>query len=83
MGLRRYALRILIAVDQLANTLLGGDPDETISDSLYRHKTEGAPFACVLCRFLDTFERDHCRKSYLRGVQRMHDALAAPPSRHP
>lgn len=77
MGVRRYALRVLIAGDQLINTLLGGDPDETLSDSLYRHKTEGKRFACVICRFLDNFERDHCRKSWLRGVKRMQDALAA------
>lgn len=77
MGLRRYGLRILIAADQFGNTILGGDPDETISDSLYRHKLEGKRFACVLCRFLDLFEQDHCRKSWLRGLQRMRDALAA------
>lgn len=77
MGVRRYLIRVLISVDQMANTLLGGCPDETISDSLYRHKTEGAKFACVLCRFLDLFERDHCRKSWLRGIKRMQDALAA------
>lgn len=77
MGVRRYLLRVLIAGDQLLNTLAGGDPDETISDSLHRHNTEGAKFACVLCRFLDLFERDHCRKSWLRGIKRMRDALAA------
>ena len=80
MGLRRYVLRVLIAADQLANAALGGDPGETISDSLHRHNVEGARFACILCRFLDLFERDHCRKSFERGVKRMRDALAAPPS---
>lgn len=29
-----YLLNILIAVDQLINTLAGGDPDETISSRL-------------------------------------------------
>lgn len=29
--IRRYVWNLLIAVDQLANTVLGGDPDETIS----------------------------------------------------
>lgn len=77
MGLRRYLLRVLIAGDQLINTLLGGDPDETLSDSLHRHNVEGKRFACVICGFLDLFERDHCRKSFERGIQRMRDALAA------
>lgn len=27
----RYVLNILIAIDQLGNAILGGDPDETIS----------------------------------------------------
>lgn len=31
---QRYLLNILIAVDQLASALLGGDPDETISSRL-------------------------------------------------
>lgn len=77
MGVRRYALRVLIAADQMLNALLGGDPDETISDSLYRHQLEGKRFACVLCRLFGLFEREHCRKSWLRGLQRMRDALAA------
>lgn len=29
--LKRYGWNLLIALDQLGNTLLGGDPDETIS----------------------------------------------------
>lgn len=77
MGVRRYLLRVAIAADQMLNTLAGGDPDETVSDALYRHKTEGKRFACVLCRLFDLFEDDHCRKAWLRGIKRMRDALAA------
>jgi hypothetical protein len=29
--MRRYIINVLIAIDQLANALTGGDPDETIS----------------------------------------------------
>jgi hypothetical protein len=32
-----YFIRILIAIDQLANTIAGGDPDETISSRLGKH----------------------------------------------
>lgn len=28
---RKYLMNLLVSIDQLANTLLGGDPDETIS----------------------------------------------------
>ncbi|PWC81246.1 hypothetical protein [Azospirillum sp. TSH64] len=30
----RYLLGVLVALDQLANAILGGDPDETISSRL-------------------------------------------------
>lgn len=33
-ALRRYLLNVLVAIDQLFSTLLGGDPDETISSRL-------------------------------------------------
>lgn len=32
--IRRYLLNVLVAVDQLINALLAGDPDETISSCL-------------------------------------------------
>lgn len=32
--MRKYIWNILIAIDQLGNTLLNGDPDETISSRL-------------------------------------------------
>ena len=31
-----YLLRLLIALDQLANALIGGHPDETLSARAYR-----------------------------------------------
>lgn len=33
-----YLLRVAIGFDQLLNTLLGGEPDETISARLHRHR---------------------------------------------
>lgn len=35
-----YIKRVLISVDQLANTIIGGQPDETISAKIYRMKIE-------------------------------------------
>lgn len=35
---RSYFLNVAIGFDQFCNTLLGGDPDETISARLYRHR---------------------------------------------
>ena len=34
----KYFLNILISLDQMGNTLLGGDPDETISSRLGKLK---------------------------------------------
>jgi hypothetical protein len=62
---KRYLLNILIAVDQLLNTLLFGDPDETISSrcgkAIRRAKTPRKwTIAYWLNKFLDLFEKDHC-----------------------
>ncbi|WP_454731500.1 MULTISPECIES: hypothetical protein [Cupriavidus] len=65
--MRKYLLNLLIAIDQGANTLLGGDPDETISSRAGKGQAEGKRWACVLCRFLDWFERGHCTKSIERN----------------
>ncbi len=32
----KYARNVVIALDQAANALLGGDPDETLSSRLHR-----------------------------------------------
>jgi hypothetical protein len=59
--LRRYFWNILISVDQLINTLLGGDPDETISSRCgkYRHRK----ICRFICQILDKIEYRHCEKS--------------------
>lgn len=58
----RYFWNILIAVDQLANALLGGDPDETISSRSGKRQHEQA-WAKYLCKFLNWIDTDHCQKS--------------------
>lgn len=58
-----YILNILVAVDQLANTILGGDPDETISSRAAKAQRLKKPWGCVLCKFLDLFQKGHCDKS--------------------
>jgi len=51
---------LLIAVDQLANTLLRGDPDETISSRAYREKWRIVP----LIDAVFWFDPEHCRTSF-------------------
>lgn len=63
---KRYFWNILISIDQLANTFLFGSPDETISSRMGKHiaKKEDKCHICwFVCRFLDLFEKDHCKKS--------------------
>lgn len=57
------AWRLLIAADQLANAAFNGHEDETISERAARAQRQGTPWACVLCKFLDNFDKNHCGKS--------------------
>lgn len=36
-AIKKYAYNVLISIDQLVNTLAGGDPDETISSRVGKH----------------------------------------------
>ena len=58
----RYIWNILISIDQLCNTLLGGSPDETISSRAGK-KEETQLWAKILCKMLNLFETDHCKNS--------------------
>jgi hypothetical protein len=62
--MKRYLWNILISIDQFFNTLLGGDPDETISSRLGKHLAKhDCPFCNLVCKFLNLFQKDHCIKS--------------------
>lgn len=56
----RYIVNVLLALDQLLNAVLGGYPDETISSRAGKARLEQKRWACVLCKFLDIFDKDHC-----------------------
>lgn len=58
-----YVWNILIAVDQLANVVLAGDPDDTISSRAGREKAKGKTVWCLLCKVLDLFDKRHCDES--------------------
>lgn len=60
-----YFRRVLIAVDQLLNALLGGWPDETLSSRAWRWELSG--IHSWPRRVIDTlffWETDHCQESY-------------------
>lgn len=58
----KYFWNILISIDQLGNTLLGGDPDETISSRMGKRK-ETCKVCYWLCRLLSLIDHRHCTKS--------------------
>lgn len=61
--------RLLVAIDQLWNVLLGGNnPDETISSAVGRKALQGRRGFIVLEAFINLpfaflGERDHCQRS--------------------
>ena len=62
--IKRYFYNIFVAVDQLINTLLYGDPDETISSRIgkaiyQRHSTN--PILIKIDQFLNWIQPDHCK----------------------
>lgn len=61
--MKLYILNILIAIDQLGNALINGNPDETISSRAGKAMIAGKKWGCVLCKFLDWFQKDHCKKA--------------------
>ncbi|WP_448510026.1 pseudouridine synthase [Immundisolibacter sp.] len=60
--------QILIAIDQLANTIIGGWADETLSSRAWREERR------VLVAFIDGlffWEENHCEASYISERERM------------
>lgn len=61
---RRYLWNVLIGLDQFANTLLGGDPDETISSRMGKNVAKrNCPFCNFMCELLNLIDKNHCQKS--------------------
>lgn len=60
----KYFWNILISIDQFFNTILGGDPDETMSSRMGKYVRRGRGwFPCTLCKLLNIFQKDHCIRS--------------------
>lgn len=58
-----YIVNNLVALDQFVNTLIGGDPDMTLSGRFGRAIIENRCFLCkVICKVLDVFDKGHCVK---------------------
>ena len=62
----KYILNLLISIDQLANTILLGSPDETISSRIgkmaYVYNVKSKPILWLV-KILNKIDPDHCKKS--------------------
>ena len=63
---KKYIINILISIDQLGNTIAGGDPDETISSRLGKIKIRHGgtipwyhPMAKIIDWALDQIDPNH------------------------
>jgi hypothetical protein len=62
---RRYVIRVLVAIDQLGNALLGGSEDETISSRVGRNAIAGKKWALITEKVINAlfwFQPNHCRR---------------------
>jgi hypothetical protein len=61
----RYIFNILIAIDQLFNAILFGDPDETISSRIGKKIRAGTKnkFLIVVAKILDWIDPNHVIKT--------------------
>ena len=63
--------QVLIAIDQLLNTLLGGWADETLSSRAWRLRND--PVWWWLYEFINVlffWQHDHCHESYISELLR-------------
>lgn len=67
--MKQYLFNLLVAIDQLLNTLRGGSPDETLSSAAYRTEVKGRILGCVFRPVIDfifrPWEKHHCHGAYL------------------
>ena len=59
-----YVMKVLIAVDQLANAVIGGHPDETLSAAAHRRHLEGNSGWRNFINRIFFWQEDHCKDAY-------------------
>ena len=82
MSLKEWFFQILVALDQLLNTVLcKGWADETMSSTVYRMERDGRFWGWLrpVIDGLFFFQPLHCYQSYLAGL----DRATNPPEKRP
>ena len=67
-----YIKNVLIALDQLANALIGGWPDESLSSRAWREYCSGQRLwpKRLIDVLLLWFDKNHCEESYKSEILR-------------
>lgn len=65
--------------DCLCNAIAGGDPLETISSRAGKAMLAQQTWGCVLCRFLNLFQQNHC----LKAIEKNEGSRAVIPDANP
>jgi hypothetical protein len=74
--MKRYLINILIALDQLVTTLIGGYPDESLSSYAYRMNVQRKPWGRIWRPIIDLLfswqkiPGGHCLAAYQEERQR-------------
>ena len=71
----RYLKNVLLGLDQLGTTLVGGYPDETLSSYAYRLERDGKLGGRIFRPLIDALPfwgPEHCKSSYLSERAREH-----------
>lgn len=72
--MKAWLLNMLIGLDQLANCLLNGDPDETLSSRAHRMREKGQPYWGWTANAIDLlffWQPRHCQRAYESEVLRL------------
>jgi hypothetical protein len=60
--LKAYFINILVSLDFLLNSLVGGELSETVTHRAARARREGHSWGCAVCWILEQLDHGHCRR---------------------
>lgn len=65
--------QVLLALDQLANTLLGGYADESLSSRAWRHHVDGSrSWPRWVIDHIFFWQEEHCKTAWESELERSH-----------
>ncbi len=62
--------QVLVAIDQLINTFIGGDADETLSSRAHRRRLRGKGGVAWVIDHIFFWQEEHCKTAYESELER-------------